>query len=90
MDTLRNTMSYRSVSISYGNHSESDLMIFGCVRVKMKLLRGRREEPGNEATFCCGAGWRCVLEKIIKRESRVVVANGRTGGDREVPKQPAR
>ena len=31
----------------------------------------------------------CV-EKIIKRESRVVVANGRTGGDREVPKQPAR
>ena len=30
----------------------------------------------------------CV-EKI-KRESRVVVANGRTGGDREVPKQPAR
>ena len=38
------------------------------------------------------AYWRhggCV-EKIIKRESRVVVANGRTGGDREVPKQPAR
>ena len=31
----------------------------------------------------------CV-EKIMKRESRVVVANGRTGGDREVPKQPAR
>ena len=30
------------------------------------------------------------VEKIIKRESRVVVANGRTGGDREVPKQPAR
>ena len=25
------------------------------------------------------------MEKIIKRESRVVVANGRTGGDREVP-----
>ena len=38
------------------------------------------------------AYWRfagCV-EKIIKRESRVVVANGRTGGDREIPKQPAR
>ena len=31
MDTLRNTMSYRPVSISYGNHSESGLMIFGCV-----------------------------------------------------------
>ena len=31
----------------------------------------------------------CV-EKFIKRESRVIVANGRTGGDREVPKQPAR
>ena len=26
----------------------------------------------------------------MKWESRVVVANGRTGGDREVPKQPAR
>ena len=34
--------------------------------------------------------WLCGVEKIIKRESRVVVANGRTGGDREVPKQPAR
>ena len=36
MDTLRNTMSYRSVSINYGNHSESDLMIFGCVNVYCK------------------------------------------------------
>ena len=31
----------------------------------------------------------CV-EKIIKRESRVVVANGRAGGDRDVAKQQAR
>ena len=31
----------------------------------------------------------CV-EKIIKRKSRVVVTNGKAGGDREVPKQPAR
>ena len=30
------------------------------------------------------------VEKIIKRESRLVVANGRAGGNREVPKQPAR
>ena len=61
--------------------------------------RGGGRRPGNEATASLaavllrrGLALRtdgCV-EKIIKRESRVVVANGRAGGDREVPKQPAR